>query len=112
MKISVNERNLIMRFLVIAKRKDGVLEGATPEQVADLFTKIQEYYGGLREHGVLADAGRLVGEHAQFQIYEVANREALDPLLKAAPNTEFVNREIYEIGPLKETVDRLRARVS
>ena len=96
-----------MRFLVIARRKDNVLKDATPEQVADHFTQIHDYFSDLHEQGFLAEHGRFVGEHAQLQLYDVSSRVALDVLLNCAPNTPFVEREIHEIGPFEETVNRL-----
>lgn len=101
-----------MRFLAITKRRSGPVPELTAVQAADHFRRTQEYFDRLAEEGKIVDEGKLVGEHARFQIFEVASREELDGLLRDAPNTPLVDRDIYRIGPIRETVDRLARRAA
>ncbi len=56
------------------------------------------------------DEGRLVSMHSRFQIFNLDTREELDAVLSNAPNYSYVTQEIYEIGSVHETIDRLKER--
>ncbi|MBW2713354.1 MAG: hypothetical protein JRC77_06345 [Deltaproteobacteria bacterium] len=101
-----------MRFLVITKRIPGILKGATPDQAVAHFTNTQYYFDELKARGSLVDEGRLVSKHSRFQIFSVETKNILDTVLSDAPNHPYVTREVYEIGSVYETIDRLKERAA
>ncbi|AGF72202.1 muconolactone Delta-isomerase [Corynebacterium halotolerans] len=86
-------------MLFLARMDVHFPESLTPEQVADFQAREKEYSGNLQREGKMKGIWRVVGEYANYSIYDVENNDELQQVMAGFPMFKYMN---VKITPLAE----------
>ena len=86
-------------MLFLARMDVHFPESLTPEQVADFQVREKEYSGNLQREGKMKGIWRVVGEYANYSIYDVENNDELQQVMAGFPMFKYMD---VKITPLAE----------
>ena len=85
-------------MLFLARMDVTFPESLTPEQVADFQVREKEYSGNLQSEGIMKGIWRVVGEYANYSIYDVENNDELQQIMAGFPMFKYMNVKITPLA--------------
>ncbi|WP_313815801.1 muconolactone Delta-isomerase [Citricoccus sp.] len=78
-------------MLFLARMDVTFPESMTEEAKADFQVKEKEYSGTLQRQGRMRDIWRVVGEYANYSVYDVADNDELHTILSGFPMYPYMD---------------------
>ncbi|REE04690.1 muconolactone Delta-isomerase [Citricoccus nitrophenolicus] len=78
-------------MLFLARMDVTFPESMTDETKADFQVKEKEYSGNLQREGRMRDIWRVVGEYANYSVYDVADNDELHAILSGFPMYPYMD---------------------
>ena len=73
-------------------------ESMTEETKADFQVKEKEYSGNLQREGRMRDIWRVVGEYANYSVYDVADNDELHTILSGFPMYPYMDIKVTPLA--------------
>ncbi|GAB3596956.1 Muconolactone Delta-isomerase [Corynebacterium faecale] len=73
-------------------------ESMTPEVMADFQVKEKAYSGDLQSRGIMKAIWRVVGEYANYSIFEVDDHDELQAILSGFPMFKYMDVKITPLA--------------
>src|SRR5699024_12758597 len=70
----------------------------TPEQTADYQAHEKEYSGNQQEQGIMRAIWRVVGEYANYSIFDVDDHDELHTILSGFPMFKYMDVKITPLA--------------
>ncbi len=85
-------------MLYLARMDVTFPESMTPETKADLVAQEKEYSGNLQREGRMVDIWRVVGEYANYSVYDVADHDELHAVLSGFPMYPYMKIKVTPLA--------------
>lgn len=85
-------------MLFIARMDVHFPESLTPEMVADFQAREKEYSGKLQDQGIMRAIWRVVGEYANYSIFDVDDHDQLHDILSSFPMFKYMNVHVTALA--------------
>ncbi len=85
-------------MLFLARMDVHFPESLTPEQTADFQAREKEYSGNLQREGKMKGIWRVVGEYANYSIYDVEDNEELQQIMAGFPMFKYMDVKITPLA--------------
>ncbi|MFH0411947.1 muconolactone Delta-isomerase [Corynebacterium sp. L4756] len=92
-------------MLFLARMDVNFPDSLTPEQTADFQAREKEYSGNLQEKGIMRAIWRVVGEYANYSIFDVDDHDELHTILSGFPMFKYMD---VKITPLSKHPNALK----
>ncbi|OFT81682.1 muconolactone Delta-isomerase [Corynebacterium sp. HMSC29G08] len=92
-------------MLFLARMDVTFPESLTPEQVADFQAAEKQYSGDLQRKGTMKGIWRVVGEYANYSIYDVADNDELHRVLSGFPMYPYMKIKVTPLADHPNTTD-------
>lgn len=92
-------------MLYLARMDVTFPESMTPEVKADFVAREKEYSGNLQREGKMVDIWRVVGEYANYSVYDVADHDELHAVLSGFPMFDYMK---IKVTPLAQHPNSLK----
>lgn len=73
-------------------------ESMTPEVMADFQAKEKAYSGDLQSRGIMKAIWRVVGEYANYSIFEVDDHDELQAILSGFPMFKYMDVKVTPLA--------------
>lgn len=73
-------------------------ESMTPEVMADFQVKEKAYSGDLQSRGIMKAIWRVVGEYANYSIFEVDDHDELHAILSGFPMFKYMDVKVTPLA--------------
>ncbi len=94
-------------MLFLARMDVHFPESLTPEQIADFQVREKEYSGNLQSQGKMKGIWRVVGEYANYSIYDVADNEELQKIMAGFPMFKYMDVKLTPLATHPNATDAL-----
>ncbi|MEW1980415.1 muconolactone Delta-isomerase [Citricoccus sp. NPDC079358] len=85
-------------MLFLARMDVTFPESMTEETKADFQVKEKEYSGNLQREGRMRDIWRVVGEYANYSVYDVADNDELHTVLSGFPMYPYMDIKVTPLS--------------
>ncbi len=85
-------------MLFLARMDVTFPESMTEETKADFQVKEKEYSGNLQREGRMRDIWRVVGEYANYSVYDVADNDELHTILSGFPMYPYMDIKVTPLS--------------
>ncbi|VXB93294.1 muconolactone Delta-isomerase [Citricoccus sp. K5] len=85
-------------MLFLARMDVTFPESMTEETKADFQVKEKEYSGNLQREGRMRDIWRVVGEYANYSVYDVADNDELHTILSGFPMYPYMDIKVTPLA--------------
>lgn len=85
-------------MLYLARMDVTFPESMSPETKADLVAQEKEYSGNLQREGRMVDIWRVVGEYANYSVYDVAGHDELHAVLSGFPMYPYMKIKVTPLA--------------
>lgn len=85
-------------MLFLARMDVTFPESLTPEQVTDFQVREKEYSGNLQKEGIMKGIWRVVGEYANYSIYDVRDNDHLHEVLSGFPMYRYMDIKVTPLA--------------
>ena len=85
-------------MLYLARMDVTFPESMSPETKADLVAQEKEYSGNLQREGRMVDIWRVVGEYANYSVFDVASNDELHELLQGLPLFPYMDIQVTPLA--------------
>ncbi|GAA1125868.1 muconolactone Delta-isomerase [Citricoccus alkalitolerans] len=85
-------------MLFLARMDVTFPESMTDEVKADFQVKEKEYSGNLQREGRMRDIWRVVGEYANYSVYDVADNDELHTILSGFPMYPYMDIKVTPLA--------------
>ncbi|GAA1682944.1 muconolactone Delta-isomerase [Citricoccus zhacaiensis] len=85
-------------MLFLARMDVTFPESMTEETKADFQVKEKEYSGNLQREGRMRDIWRVVGEYANYSVYDVADNDELHAILSGFPMYPYMDIKVTPLA--------------
>ena len=85
-------------MLFLARMDVTFPESLTPEQVADFQAAEKQYSGDLQRKGTMKGIWRVVGEYANYSIFDVDDHDELHTILSGFPMFKYMDVKITPLA--------------
>lgn len=85
-------------MLFLARMDVHFPESMTPEIMADFQTREKAYSGDLQSRGIMKAIWRVVGEYANYSIFEVDDHDELHAILSGFPMFKYMDVKITPLA--------------
>lgn len=85
-------------MLFLARMDVHFPESMTPEIMADFQTREKAYSGDLQSRGIMKAIWRVVGEYANYSIFEVEDHDELHAILSGFPMFKYMDVKITPLA--------------
>ena len=85
-------------MLYLARMDVTFPESMSPETRADFVAQEKEYSGTLQREGKMVDIWRVVGEYANYSVYDVADHDELHAVLSGFPMYPYMKIKVTPLA--------------
>lgn len=85
-------------MLYLARMDVTFPESMSPETKADFVAQEKEYSGNLQREGRMVDIWRVVGEYANYSVYDVADHDELHAVLSGFPMYPYMKIKVTPLA--------------
>lgn len=85
-------------MLYLARMDVTFPESVSPETKADFVAQEKEYSGNLQREGKMVDIWRVVGEYANYSVYDVADHDELHAVLSGFPMYPYMKIKVTPLA--------------
>lgn len=85
-------------MLFLARMDVEFPDNLTPEEVADFQAREKEYSGNLQKQGKMKGIWRVVGEYANYSIYDVATNDELHEVFQGFPMYKYMKIKVTPLA--------------
>lgn len=85
-------------MLYLARMDVTFPESMSPETKADFVVQEKEYSGNLQREGKMVDIWRVVGEYANYSVYDVADHDELHAVLSGFPMYPYMKIKVTPLA--------------
>ncbi|MCT2089879.1 muconolactone Delta-isomerase [Micrococcus terreus] len=85
-------------MLYLARMDVTFPESMSPETKADFVAQEKEYSGNLQREGKMVDIWRVVGEYANYSVYDVADHDELHAVLSGFPMYPYMKIKVTPLA--------------
>ncbi|MFB2573375.1 muconolactone Delta-isomerase [Micrococcus sp. IITD107] len=85
-------------MLYLARMDVTFPESMSPETRADFVAQEKEYSGNLQREGKMVDIWRVVGEYANYSVYDVADHDELHAVLSGFPMYPYMKIKVTPLA--------------
>ncbi len=85
-------------MLFLARMDVHFPESMTPEVMADYQVKEKAYSGDLQSRGIMKAIWRVVGEYANYSIFEVDDHDELHAILSGFPMFKYMDVKVTPLA--------------
>ncbi len=85
-------------MLYLARMDVTFPESMSPETKADFVAQEKEYSGNLQREGKMLDIWRVVGEYANYSVYDVADHDELHAVLSGFPMYPYMKIKVTPLA--------------
>ncbi|MFB9073013.1 muconolactone Delta-isomerase [Citricoccus parietis] len=85
-------------MLFLARMDVTFPESMTAETKAEFQVKEKEYSGNLQREGRMRDIWRVVGEYANYSVYDVADNDELHTILSGFPMYPYMDIKVTPLA--------------
>ncbi len=92
-------------MLFLARMDVHFPESMTPEIMADFQVREKEYSGDLQSRGIMKAIWRVVGEYANYSIFDVDDHDELHAILSGFPMFKYMDVDITPLAKHPNALD-------
>ncbi len=85
-------------MLYLARMDVTFPESMSDETKADFMAREKEYSGSLQREGRMRDIWRVVGEYANYSVYDVADHDELHAILSGFPMYPYMSIKVTPLA--------------
>ncbi|WP_336705721.1 muconolactone Delta-isomerase [Micrococcus terreus] len=85
-------------MLYLARMDVTFPESMSPETKAEFVAQEKEYSGNLQREGKMVDIWRVVGEYANYSVYDVADHDELHAVLSGFPMYPYMKIKVTPLA--------------
>lgn len=85
-------------MLFLARMDVTFPESMSDEAKADFTAREKEYSGNLQRQGTMRDIWRVVGEYANYSVYDVADNDELHAVLSGFPMYPYMKIKVTPLA--------------
>lgn len=85
-------------MLYLARMDVTFPESMSPETKAGFVAQEKEYSGNLQREGKMLDIWRVVGEYANYSVYDVADHDELHAVLSGFPMYPYMKIKVTPLA--------------
>ena len=85
-------------MLYLARMDVTFPESMSPETKAEFVAQEKEYSGNLQREGKMLDIWRVVGEYANYSVYDVADHDELHAVLSGFPMYPYMKIKVTPLA--------------
>lgn len=85
-------------MLFLARMDVHFPESMDPETVKDFQAREKEYSGGLQEKGIMKAIWRVVGEYANYSVYDVDDHDELQQVFQNFPMFKYMDVKVTPLA--------------
>lgn len=85
-------------MLFLARMDVHFPESMDPETVKEFQVREKEYSGGLQEKGIMKAIWRVVGEYANYSIYDVDDHDELQQVFQNFPMFKYMDVKVTPLA--------------